>query len=373
MTAQHNELAQWLALWRSPGIGPAEFFQLVDHSDSPQAALRAAAQRRRQRALPLSAPALPDWSGVERDLAWSQKPDNHILAWTDEAYPALLREIPDPPPFLFVQGRLDLLNQPQLAVVGSRRASPYGRDCTRALVREVAARGWIITSGLARGIDGAAHQAALDGGFPTISVEGTGLDQIYPASHRHLAENIIRSGGARVSELGTGAPPHKSHFPRRNRIISGLTRGTLVIEADLRSGSLITARLAATQGREVFAVPGPIFAGGSRGCHFLIKEGAKLVESADDITEEIGIIMDSPLSKVSKDGARSEAPDLHGKHGVVFDQLGYEPTPVDSLVERTGLTTKEVTSVLMELEIQGFVMLMPGGLYTRQALREANR
>lgn len=373
MAIQNNELAQLLALWRLPGVGPSEFFKLIDSSDSLHAALMRAVAGGKQLRLPLGATSGADWATVEKDLAWIDTAGNHIISWFDEHYPALLREIPDPPPILFGQGNLALLNRPQLAIVGSRKASPYGRSCAQALSGAMAERGWVITSGLALGIDGIAHQAALDGGLPTISVEATGLDRVYPRAHTKLAANIVSAGGLRLSEFGVGAEPLKAHFPRRNRIISGLARGTLVVEADIKSGSLITARAAATQGRDVFAVPGPIFSSGSRGCHYLIKEGAKLVETADDISEEIGIIMDSPLSKSLRDNVCPDAPTLHGKQGVVFDQLGYEPTPVDSLVERTGLTTQEVTSVLMELEIQGVVTVMPGGLYTRQALREADR
>lgn len=360
------ELTPWLTLLRVPGVGPVEFLRLLEDRGDIHRALDSALKK-------FAAKPAPDPTEVKRDLAWANSPDNHVVLWTDEHYPAMLREIPDPPPLFFAVGNVATLMRPQLAVVGSRKATPYGRDCARTLANAMAQRGWVITSGLALGIDGIAHQAAVDGNFPTVSVEATGLDRVYPRAHHSLAHAIVSGGGVRVSEFPPGTEPMKTHFPRRNRIISGLSHGTLVVEADLKSGSLITARTAAHQGREVFAVPGPIFSAGARGCHYLIKQGAKLVEAADDISEEIGILLQAPRSNEAGNEIPTDAPDLCGKHELVFNQLGYEPTPVDSLAERTNLSAQDVAAVLIDLEIQGVVTVMPGGLYTRQALREAKR
>lgn len=281
----------------------------------------------------------------------------------DERYPSLLKEIPDPPAVLFVYGEPGILNQPQLAMVGSRHHSPGGRDTPRDFARYLASAGLVITSGMALGIDAACHQGALDGGGQTIAVTGTGLDRIYPARHRDLAHEIAENG-ALVSEFPIGMPPLAGNFPRRNRIISGLSLGVLVVEAAIKSGSLITARLALEQGREVLAIPGSIHNPHSRGCNSLIRQGAKLVETAQDVLEELPGIQGSNLeiSGYFKDSRQFE---LNESYKKVLESVGHESTAVDTVVERSGLTADAVCSMLLILELQGFVAASNGGYYSQ--------
>lgn len=280
-----------LALLLLPEIGPRRWRRLLQHFGSAEAALAAPASA--WRALGAPAAALEARHGarvrdaVAASLPWLEQAAHHLLCFDDPRYPALLGELSDAPPLLFVAGDPALLERPQLAVVGSRRASRPGLDTALAFSRSLAAGGFVVTSGLALGIDGAAHQGALEAPGGTVAVLGTGLERIYPARHSALALRIVAEGGALVSELPLLTTPHASNFPRRNRIISGLSLGVLVVEASPSSGSLITARLAAEQGREVFAIPGSIHHPGSRGCHQLIREGAQLVECIEDILEAL--------------------------------------------------------------------------------------
>lgn len=271
-------------------------------------------------------------------------------------------EISDPPPLLFVIGNPDLLQQSQLAMVGSRNPSVDGRENAQAFARELVNQGLVITSGLALGIDAAAHQGALAGDGLTIAVTGTGLDRVYPARHRALAKEIA-ARGALVSEFPIGTPALAENFPRRNRIISGLSLGTLVVEAAPQSGSLITARLAAEQGREVFAIPGSIHNPLARGCHQLIRQGAKLVESVADILEEIHVTY-APKASVTQDNSQT-TPDLDDNSLILWSNLGSAPTSVDTLVSRSQLTTEQVSSILLIMELQGWVTSAPGGMYLR--------
>ncbi|MBD8492124.1 DNA-protecting protein DprA [Pseudomonas syringae] len=283
------ELEARLRLHRLPEIGPARFARLIQAFGSASAALGAPASAWRSLRLPAAASearrSLEVRNGASAALAWLERADQHLLMWDDPAYPALLAEIADPPPLLFIAGNPQLLDRPQLAMVGSRRASRPALDTARAFSRSLAASGLVITSGLALGIDGAAHQAALDVGGGTIGVLGTGLENIYPQKHGTLAAHMREQGSAVVSEFPLDAGPQAANFPRRNRIISGLSLAVLVVEASVRSGSLITARLAAEQGREVYAIPGSIHHPGARGCHQLIRDGAILVESVQHILE----------------------------------------------------------------------------------------
>ncbi len=356
-----------LALLRAPGVGPVRFARLLDHFGSAAAVF--AADSAEWRPLDLPEAALdylrhPDWRRVELDLAWLEQPDNHLLRLDDPCYPYLLRQIPYPPPVLFVHGDLNCLRAPQLAIVGTRNPTPLGRETAHRFAAHLAESGLVITSGLALGIDAAAHQGALAGGGRTIAVMGTSLDRVYPAKHRDLA-HAIADQGALISDLSIGTPAVAENFPRRNRLISGLALGVLVVEAAIRSGSLITARLANEQGREVFAIPGSIHNPLAKGCHSLIRQGAKLVETADDILEELGA-----LATVASEAIRPAVPSapvvaLDNEYQQLLAALGDESVGVDLLVDRCGLTANDVSSMLLILELEGYVATVPGGLYCR--------
>lgn len=298
--------------------------------------------------------AAPAPEALDRTLAWLGEPGHDLVAWDDPRYPATLLELGHAPPVLYVLGRTELFTRPALAIVGSRSATPQGLDNARAFAGALSAAGLTIVSGLAAGIDGAAHEGALDGEGSTIAVMGTGLDRVYPARHRALAHAIAQRG-LLVSEFPPGTPVRDFHFPRRNRLISGLSRGVLVVEAALHSGSLITARLAGEQGREVFAIPGSIHSPLSKGCHRLIREGAKLVETAGDILEELGL----PAGLQSA----AQAPI---SPSAVLTALGEDPVDLDTLIARTGLTPATLVSELGELEVAGAVASLAGGRWQRR-------
>jgi DNA processing protein len=306
----------------------------------------------------------PDVGQFEAERAWLDDPSNNLVVLTDPAYPPLLHEIPDPPPLLFVRGDAALLNAPQLAVVGSRNPSHGGCDNARAFSEHLTRAGLVVTSGMALGIDACAHEAALAAGGRTIAVAATGLDRVYPAAHHDLAHRIA-SQGALVSEFPLGAPPRREHFPRRNRLISGLSLGVLVVEAALRSGSLITARLAAEQGREVFAIPGSIHSPLARGCHALIRQGAKLVESAPDILEELGALARFVAASPRADSASALAASPDPAQQELLELIGYDPVEMDTLIVRSGLTPGRVSSMLLHMELRGLIEARPGGRYQR--------
>ena len=278
--------------------------------------------------------------------------------WDDLDYPALLAEIPDPPPLLFIAGDRALLDRPQLGMVGSRRASKPGLDTAKAFARSLAGAGFVVTSGLALGIDGAAHQGALDVKGATIGVLGTGIEKLYPQRHRQLAANMVAEGGAVISELPLDAPPHASNFPRRNRIISGLSLGVLVVEASVASGSLITARLAAEQGREVYAIPGSIHHPGARGCHQLIREGAILVETVEHILEGLQGWKNLPPSN---DAVESPARPNHP----LLALLHVAPQTNEDLAINSGWPLPKVLAALTELELDGCVTCEAGRWFAR--------
>ena len=285
-----------------------------------------------------------------------------MVAWDHPEYPKALLEISDPPALLYCAGRIELLNRPGLAVVGSRNATAQGVRNAQAFARALSDAGLTIVSGLALGIDAAAHRGGLEGQSSTIAVLGTGADVVYPPTNQGLAKEIAERG-LLISEFALGSPAAKQNFPRRNRIISGLTRGTLVVEAALASGSLITARAALEQGREVFAIPGSIHSPLSKGCHNLIKSGAKLVESADDVMSEVAGLQanTTPLANKSADQVAQTAtiaPPL-------LEHMGYDPIDIDSLCTRTGLSAQHVSAALLRLELDGRVASLPGGLYQR--------
>ncbi len=363
-------LLYWLALCRAPGLGTRTLQQLLRACATPRGIFDRAA--RAGLPMTLASPVMeslrrPDWAAVERDLAWVERNASAVLTLDHPAYPSLLRHIGDAPPVLFVQGDPDLLSRPQLAVVGSRNPTPQGRDTAFEFARALAAAGLAVTSGLATGIDAAAHRGALDAGGLTVAVLGSGLDCIYPSRHQTLAAQI-RHSGVLVSAFPPGTPPRPPHFPQRNRIISGLALGALVVEAATRSGSLITARCAVDQGREVFAVPGSIHNPLSRGCHALIREGAKLVETVDDILEELGALSQYVLNlagPTTDDIRRGDRDILDAPHHRLLEMLGFDPISMDVLIERSGLTPEEVSSMLLVLELQGYVAAIGGGRYCR--------
>jgi DNA processing protein len=321
----------------------------------------------------LRGPERPDPAGIERDLAWLDGPNRTLLTSDDSRYPRQLAAVPGMPPALFIEGDPALLSRPQVAIVGARAATAAGRETAFDFAARLAALGFAITSGLATGIDGEAHRGALAARGTTIAVCGTGLDRTYPEEHRELAARIA-ADGALVSEFPTGTPPAAHNFPRRNRLMSGLARGVLVIEAASRSGSLITARLAGEQGREVMAVPGSIHNPLARGCHRLIRDGAALVESVDDVLAALGV---SGLANTMKpapetsDGANSPDDALDSDAEMLLNALGFEPAGLDRLVQRTGLAAHSVLSMLQMLELEGRVETLPGGRYGRTTARQA--
>ena len=294
-----------------------------------------------------------------RIRAWLAAPGNELLAWDDPDYPRALLELGHAPPVLYFVGRRELLNRPALAIVGSRNATPQGLDNARAFARALADAGLTIISGLALGIDAAAHEGALDGTGSTLAVVGTGLDRVYPARHRQLAHALAARGGL-LSEFAPGTPARASHFPRRNRLISGLARGVLVVEAALSSGSLITARYAGEQGREVFAIPGSIHSPLARGCHKLIREGAKLVETAQDVLAELG------LADRATTAASSIAVEEEGPYAALLGALAADPADLDTLAARTGLSAQALSANLLALEMEGRVVALPGGRWQRR-------
>ncbi|MEO5342606.1 MAG: DNA-processing protein DprA [Gammaproteobacteria bacterium SHHR-1] len=364
-----DELSAWLILHRTPGLGARGLQRLLERFGGPLPILGAGRSGWSEEGLKDAALdwlARPDLSRIQADLAWLEQPGNRLLLATSDDYPELLRQLPDPPPLLFVCGDAELLHLPQLALVGSRNPSPSGERTARQFARYLAERGLCITSGLALGIDGASHQGALDAGGHTLAVMGTGVDRIYPPRHRDLAHAIVQGGGALVSEFPLGCAPQASNFPRRNRIITGLSLGVLVVEAALKSGSLISARLANEQGREVFAIPGSIHNSQARGCHFLIKNGAKLVETAQDIVEELAPLLGSLLVSGQAAQTAPDAPtEMPADHRQLLDQMGFDPISVDQLVALCGLRVEEVASMLLLLELEGHVSSVPGGLYCR--------
>lgn len=367
--------ASWLALADVPGLDGHRLTALLEQFGNVEALLTASAATLHAAGADqglIRKLQQPDHQRLEAAAAWlGAAAEHHLISWSDPRYPVLLRQIPDPPVALFIHGNPACLADPQLAIVGSRNASPGGVDNARAFARHLAGCGLIITSGLALGIDAAAHAGALAGGVPTLAVLGTGPDVIYPQEHQQLAADIV-SHGALCSEFLPGTPPRRHHFPRRNRIISGLALGTLVVEARLRSGALITAHCAAAQGREVFAIPGSIHNPLAKGCHRLIREGAKLVESGADILEELAPLLHA--AGIGDDASAEAVPPLPAMdqqdrdedYQRLIEALGWDPADIDTLALRSGLTPAELSSMLLILELDGSVHALAGGYYQRQ-------
>jgi DNA processing protein len=362
----HKHLPYWLAALYLPGIGPRKLMRWLAHFDDIEQLFLASSEA--LQTIGVSAKSIhalqhPDWKAVEQDLAWERHPHHHLIAFDNVDYPNLLKEIADPPPVLYVRGNKTVLANVQLAMVGSRHATPSGLKNAEQFAYYLAEAGFSITSGLALGIDGASHRGALAANGVTIGVAGTGLNHTYPPAHRSLVEEIIHQDGAVISEFPLPTPPQAMNFPRRNRIIGGLTRGVIVVEAALKSGSLITARHALEQGREVFAIPGSIHHPLARGCHHLIRQGAKLVETAADILDELGAHKVPILKKEKRISAEEMAPhaDLSLDCQQILNQIGYEITPLDVIILRSGLTAGGVSSILLTLELNGYVQSVPGG------------
>ena len=359
----------WLRLLELPGLGRESARKLLAAFGSPQAVLDAGTAARQAVVGPVTA-ALPEKPPPDIDeriaatRRWLREapPESprRLIALGDPLYPAALLEMADPPLLLHAQGRVDLLAAPGLAIVGSRQATPQGLENARAFGEALSDAGLTIVSGLAQGIDGAAHEGGLQGRSASIAVVGTGLDQVYPKRHADLAGRLSVQGLV-LSEYSLGTPPLAENFPQRNRLIAGLSRGTLVVEAALQSGSLISARLASEAGREVFAIPGSIHSPQSRGCHWLIKQGAKLVECAQDVLDELQWAVAAKVADVSDDSSADP-------QDAILAALGHEPTSLDALVARTGWSAAQLNIRLLELELDGRVARLPGQLFQRVSI-----
>lgn len=368
----------WIAISQLPGIGPATLGKLFRGKWTPKKLI---ADQDSQSATSSNTPRLNKlqkaqlynyvmqrgslWDSTQQCVEQLQRINVQCLLADDDAYPALLREAPDHPVMLFLQGSIDALHMPMVSVVGSRNASAAGLRHAYQFSKALSAGGFVVTSGMALGIDGAAHQAAVDLGLPTVAVMGTGSDQVYPRRHQKLSEKILETGGALMTELLPGAGPLAAHFPRRNRIISGLSTGVLVVEAAVKSGSLITARMALNQGREVFALPGSIDHPGSRGCHALIREGAVLVESVDHMLDELSAML-GLLRRVSEDteatGNQNELQKgLSDIQNMVLNSVDFSQTLLEEIIIRTDSLDCQLQSNLVELELLGWIEATAGG------------
>ena len=362
MDGQPHSLEPLLTLLRLPGLGATTYCDMHRHFGSAAAIYSADAAALKYWLEPSSLQLLRrvrddlqhEWhDAVANELAWlDEHPDVRAIAWGEDDYPSLLAQISCAPALLYVRGAVDAIELPQLAIVGTRNPSAGGRNNAHGFSRYLAAGGFAITSGLALGIDACAHRGALDAGGVTIAVLGTGIDRVYPARHRELAAEIVANGGALVSEFPLGTGSTASNFPRRNRIISGLSLGTLVAEAAVKSGSLITARYALEHEREVFAIPGSIHNPMAKGCHALIKRGAKLVESADDIVEELGGALAFKSQQLEPAPAVSSVSSADRK---LLELIGYDPVSLDTLCQRSGLKPGALAAQLMTLELEGLV------------------
>ncbi len=385
-----DDIAEWIRLEQIPGVGPETARKLLAAFGLPIhifaasfSAVTKVVSERIANAL-LAPPSKETLDLIARTGDWLQQPENHVLTLADEGYPKSLLDIADPPLLLYVKGRVDLLSAPSLGVVGSRNATGQGVANAEKFSEVLSQAGLCIVSGMALGIDTAAHQGGLRGLGSSIAVIGTGLDIVYPARNRSLAHHLAESGCI-VSEYSLGMPAIASNFPRRNRIISGLARGILVVEATTRSGSLITARMAAEQGRDVFAIPGSIHSALSKGCHQLIKQGAKLVESAEDVLEELRhyafLPNDLKTTKTAKAINTTKTTQTNNPEKTInkthvplslpvgvdvpplLAAMGFDPVHTDTLAARSGLDAAELNAQLLNLELEGWIECLPGGIY----------
>lgn len=403
VSSSRDAVRAWVRLSLEPDLKPAMLRRLLAHAGCAERVYalshsRLAAVAGEALAIRMRSPATPEVAdAVEATLAWADDPAHHLLTLDDAAYPALLLQIHDPPPLLYVVGDPAYLSRPAVAIVGARNATPGGLDNARAFARTLAKMGWCVVSGLAAGVDAAAHEGALDAGpdgAGTVAVMGTGADIVYPLRNRALARRVA-AHGALVSEYGLGMPALPHQFPRRNRLVAGLVRGVVIVEAAVQSGSLITARLAADAGREVFAIPGSIHSPLSRGCHALLRQGAKLTETAHDIVSELGgMPADAPATGDLFDGARRmvqsyevsraaaaghgpgdgdpiqasapEAAGQAGESGSLLQALGHDPVHLDDLQRRLQWPAEAVLAGLLALELDSAVARLPGGRYQRR-------
>jgi DNA processing protein len=366
----NEHIEQWLMLAnaRVPG---AQTVELIECIGSAEAVLRASTRALIDAGIkPAVAERLsnPDKAAIGKALEWADEPQHHIVPFTSPDYPELLQQIPAAPTLLYVNGNLESLHLPALAIVGSRNPTRGGKQNAHDFAAHLGQAGFSISSGLAQGIDTAAHEGALAAGATTVAFLGHGIDRIYPAVNRDLAHRITAQG-ALISEYPLGSSPRKEHFPERNRLISGYSLGTLVVEAARRSGSLITARLASEQGREVFAIPGSIHNTLSRGCHQLIRQGAKLVESADDIVSELGPMVEFLSEQLMQNSDDADAaPDFtigrDDDYKLLIKALGHDPATTDEIVSKSGLTIDQVSSMLLILELEGEIEALHGGQYS---------
>ncbi|MGF6533378.1 MULTISPECIES: DNA-processing protein DprA [Paraburkholderia] len=381
-----NELAAWLRLSMAPGLRPGALRAMLNAFGLPAAileqpfALLAAATDEASARAALAPPGADFTCYLDAVLAWRELPGNAIVTLDDPAYPPALLTMPDPPALLYIKGRLDLLHAKGVAVVGSRSATPQGVEDAERFARALSEAGLVVVSGLALGIDGAAHRGALTGCGSTIAVIGTGADLVYPAAHQLLARQIAAEGVI-VSEWPLGTPARAANFPQRNRLIAGLVGGVLIVEAAMRSGSLITARLANEMGRDVFALPGSIHAPLSRGCHRMLKQGAKLVETPGEILEELGFVAPPPKGdvaalfesgKLSRQtptpkpaAAVTDASELAPEAQKLLAALGYAPATLEILAARTDMQEATLQSTLLQLELAGHLTVLPGGQFAR--------
>jgi DNA processing protein len=349
------------------GLAPRPMVDLLRAFGTPEAVLAAKPAQRRKVVPAAVARVLdmgPDPQRLAATLEWLALTGNELIGLDDVDYPRALLEIGDPPPVFYCIGRRDLLSRPALAIVGSRNATPQGSADAEAFAWALSAAGLTIVSGLALGIDAAAHRGGLRGAGSSIAVVATGPDRVWPASNRALAQDLA-AHGLIISEFAPGTPPLPQNFPRRNRLVSGLARGILVVEATIASGSLITARLAGEQGREVFALPGSIHSPFSKGCHKLLREGAKLVETAQDVLEELKFGEASTVVRGNAQ-ARPDDDELTADERSVVAALGFAPAGVDSIAARTTLAAETIAAALLSLELAGRVAPLPGGLWQRR-------
>jgi DNA processing protein len=366
------EVAAWLRLASAPGLRPAALRSLLNEFGLPDAvlgqsfdALARAATATAAHAV-LSPPDAHFHAHLDALLAWRAQPENALLALDDPAYPPALLTMPDPPPLLYVRGQLAALHRRSVAIVGSRGATPQGVEDSARFARALSNAGVCVVSGLALGIDAAAHRGALSGPAGTVAVVGTGVDVVYPSVHRALAHQIV-AAGALLSEWPLGTPARAANFPQRNRLIAGLVSGVLIVEAAMRSGSLITARLANEMGRDVYALPGSIHAPLSRGCHRMIKQGAKLVETPEDVLEEFGIApaTDQTPADQSALSTRAATAALPADARRLLQALGHAPATLEILASRTEMAHSDLHGALLELELAGQLVVLPGGRYVR--------
>lgn len=358
----------WIALNLVEGLGSATFCQLLLSFQSPEAILNASFTALREvvsRDVAEGIQSAMEHAKLAPTLTWLAQEDNHLITLAHAYYPKRLLETDQPPPLLYAKGNLQLLQRPGIAIVGSRHATPQGEQTAEQFAESLCRAGCSVISGLALGIDGAAHRGALKADGATIAVVGTGLDVVYPAKHKPLA-HLIAQHGLILSEYALGTPSIAYHFPRRNRIISGLAEGCLVVEANVDSGSLITARIAIEQGRDVFAIPGSIHSPVAKGCHALIKQGAKLVESTEDILSELRHIrLNYSAEGISPFGPLPEWANLPPEASIVATSMGFDPLFNEQIANRAGLTSSQVSSILTLLELEGVVGQLANGQFQR--------